>query len=257
MIPATTEMLFAMGAGGRLVAVSNYDRYPPEVERLPRVGGLLDPYIEPLLRLKPDLVIAYESQKELLQELARAGIAVFSYKHEGLPDITATLRALGTRIGTGGAAEAAAQRIESELAAIRSRVADRPRPRTLLVFGREPGALRNVHASGGYGFLHDVLEIAGGTDVMADIQRQSVQMSTEMLLARAPDVILELHYGNSVDPERLEAERKVWNLIPALPAVQRRRVHLLVGDEFVVPGPRIVTAARRMFETLHGVEPSQ
>jgi iron complex transport system substrate-binding protein len=105
--------------------------------------------------------------------------------------------------------------------------------------------------SGGYGFLHDVLEIAGGANVMGDIGRQSVQMSTEMLLARAPDVIIELHYGTSVASERLEAERRVWNALPALPAVRNNEVHLLVGDEFVVPGPRIVVAAQRFLETLH------
>ena len=251
MIPATTEMLFAMGAGDRLVAVSNYDRYPPDVEKLPRVGGLLDPHIERLLALKPDLVVMYETQTELRQELDRAQIPVFSYKHQGLADITVTLRALGEAMGLRDAADAAAKRIEDQLDAIKARVAGRPKRRTLLVFGREPGALRNVQASGGYGFLHDVLEIAGGADVMGDIGRQSVQMSTEMLLARAPDVIIELLYGASVASLRLEDERRVWNALPALPAVRNNQVHLLVGDEFVVPGPRIVVAAQRFLETLH------
>jgi iron complex transport system substrate-binding protein len=251
MIPATTEMLFAMGAGDRLVAVSNYDRYPPDVEKLPRVGGLLDPHIERLLALKPDLVVMYETQTDLRRELDRAQIPVFSYKHQGLADITVTLRALGEAVGARDGAEAAAKHIENQLAAIRSRVEGRPTRRTLLVFGREPGVLRNVQASGGYGFLHDLLEIAGGTNVLADIGRQSVQMSTEMLLSRAPDVIIELHYGASVAPERLEDERRVWNALPALPAVRSNQVHLLVGDEFVVPGPRIVVAAQRFLETLH------
>ncbi len=65
LIPATTEMLFAMGAGDRVVAVSNYDRFPPEATRLPRVGGLLDPDVERLLSMKPDLVIVYDTQADL------------------------------------------------------------------------------------------------------------------------------------------------------------------------------------------------
>jgi iron complex transport system substrate-binding protein len=244
-------MLFAMGRGDRLVAVSNYDRHPPEVTQLPRVGGLLDPHVERLLSLKPDLVVMYETQTELRQELDRARIPVFPYRHQGLADITVTLRALGEALDARDGAEAAAKRIEDQLAAIRSRVEGLMKRRTLLVFGREPGALRNVQASGGYGFLHDLLEIAGGTNVLGDITRQSVQMSTEMLLARAPDVIIELHYGASIAPERLEAERGVWGALPALPAVQRNQVHLLVGDEFVIPGPRIVVAAQRFMDTLH------
>ena len=167
LIPATTEMLFAMGAADRLAGVGTYDKFPPEVERLPRVGGLLDPSVERILSLKPDLVIVYDTQAELKGQLARAEIPTFRYVHRGLPDITATMRALGVRVGAASAADAAASRIEQQLVAIKTRVARRPRLKTLLVFGREPGSLRHVDASGGYGFLHDVLEIAGGTDVLA------------------------------------------------------------------------------------------
>lgn len=251
LVPATSEMLFAMGGGTRLAGVSNYDRYPPEVEKLPHVGGLLDPNVEQILALKPDLVIVYETQTDLRRQLERARVPVFPYVHRGLPDITQTMRALGERVGLKAAADTAAAAIERQLAAVRARVAGHPRPRTLLVFGRERGSLRNVDASGGYGFLHDVLEIAGGSNVLGDLQRQSVVMSTEMILTRAPDAIVELHYGASLAPARLADERGVWNTLPSLPAVKTGRVYLLVGDEFVVPGPRIVTAAERFARALH------
>jgi iron complex transport system substrate-binding protein len=251
LIPATTEMLFAMGAADRLAGVGTYDRFPPEVERLPRVGGLLDPSVERILSLKPDLVIVYDTQTELKGQLARAGIPIFRYVHRGLPDITQTMRALGVRVGAASAADAAAARIEQQLGAIKTRVAGLPRLKTLLVFGREPGSLRRIDASGGYGFLHDALEIAGGTDVLADLKRQSVQLSTESILARAPEVIIELHYGSPLQTDRLDAERLVWNALPSVPAVKNNRVHVLVGDEFVVPGPRIVLAADRFARALH------
>jgi iron complex transport system substrate-binding protein len=251
LVPATTEMLFAMGAGRRIAGVSNYDRFPPDVERLPKVGGLLDPDVERLLSLKPDLVIVYDTQTDLKRQLERARIPMFGYVHRGLPDITETMRTLGVRIGMKDAAAAAAARIEQQLAAIRARVAGRPRPKTLLIFGREPGALRRVDASAGYGFLHDLLELAGGSDVLGDLRKQSVDMSTEMIITRAPEVILELHYGDSLKPERFDAERRVWNALPSVPAVRNNRVFLLGGDEFVVPGPRIVIAADRFARTLH------
>lgn len=251
LVPATTEMLFAMGAGDRIAGVSSYDRFPPGVARLPKVGGLLDPDVERLLSLKPDLVIVYDTQTDLKRQLERARIPVFNYVHRGLPDITETMRDLGERIGTKAAAGAAAARIEQQLAAIRARVAGRPRPKTLLVFGREPGTLRHIDASGGYGFLHDLLELAGGSDVLGDLRQQSVDMSTEMILTRAPEVILELHYGDSLKPERFDAERRVWNALPSVPAVKNNRVFLLAGDEFVVPGPRVVIAADRFARTLH------
>lgn len=251
LIPATTEMLFEIGVSDRIVGVGAYDRFPPEVDRYPRVGGLLNPNVERILSLKPDLVIVYETQENLIGQLERAGIPMFRYQHRGLADITETMRAIGARIGAAAAGAAAAERIEKELEGVRQRVAGRPRRRTLLVFGREPGSLRRIDASGGYGFLHDLLEVAGGSDVLSDFKRQSVEMSTEMILARAPDVIIELQYGDSPRRQQLDAETRVWNALPSVPAVRNKRVHILVGDEFVVPGPRIVTAADRFARVLH------
>ena len=251
LIPATTEMLFDIGASDRIVGVGTFDRFPPEVSRFPRVGGLLDPNVERMLALKPDLMIVYETQTNLISQLTRAGVPMFRYRHQGLPDIVQTMRSLGTRIGAVKEAEAAAGRIEARLADVRRRVDGRPRPRTLLVFGREPGSLRRIEASGGYGFLHDLLELAGGNDVLSDFQRQSVEMSTEMVLARAPEVIIELQYGDSPRRQQIDAETRVWDALPSVPAVRQKQVHLLVGDEFVVPGPRIVQAAERFARVLH------
>src|SRR5262249_25119011 len=110
-------------------------------------------------------------------------------------------------------------------------------------------SLRNVEGSGGYGFLHDMVEVAGGVDVFADIKRQSVQASTEMILARAPEVIVELRYGD-VCPESALQELDPWHALPSLPAVKNNRRHVLVGDEFVVPGARVVDAIRRLVTVL-------
>lgn len=251
LVPATTEMLFAMGAGTIIAGVSSYDHYPPEVETLPKLGGLLDPNVERVLALKPDLAIVYSTQTELRQQLARAGIPVFPYVHRGLPDITTMIRSLGTRVGFGAQAGALADGIERRLGDIRARVAGRPRPRTLLVFGRQEGTLQNIDASGGYGFLHDMLDIAGGADAVGDIRRESVQMSTEMILARAPDVIIELHYGASLTPTRMESERHVWDTLGSIPAVRNGRVYLVLGNEYVVPGPRVAAATERLARLLH------
>ena len=251
LVPATTEMLYVMGAGNRLVGVGSYDRYPPDVEKLPRLGGLLDPSVERLLALRPDLVIVYDSQTDLRQQLERARLPMWGYSLKGLPDVTSTMRALGERIGMATQGNAAAARIETELRAIQARVAGKARPRTLLIFGREPGALRGINASGGYGFLHDLVELAGGVDVLADVKQAAVAMSSEMVLARAPDIIIELHYGEPWPAGRLDAERRVWTTLPSLPAVRSGRIHLLTGDEFVVPGPRVTIAAERIARVVH------
>jgi iron complex transport system substrate-binding protein len=249
IIPATTEMLFAMGAGDRVVAVGTYDRFPPEVARLPRVGALLDPDVERIIALRPDLVIVYGTQADLLAQLDRAGIPYFPYVHRGLSDIPATIRALGMRIGMMGQADSLATHLEQQLADVRRRVAGQSRPKTLLVFSREPGTLRNINSSGGVGFLHDMLEVAGGDDVLSDVRQQAVITSTEMILTRAPDVIVELAYARS--QRALASDIRAWNALSSVPAVRNRRVYFLEGDEFVVPGPRVGLATEQLSRVLH------
>lgn len=251
LVPAVTEMLFAIGAGDDVAGVSSFDTYPPEVRTRPKVGALIDPDFERILSLKPDLVIVYGSQIDLIARLTRAGVPMFRYEHAGLADITATIRALGKRLDRVARSETLARTIERDLDTVRQRVAGRRRPRTALVFGREPGTLRNIYASGGVGFMHDMLEVAGGDDVFGDVKRQNLQATAEVLLARAPEVILEVHESGGWTPAKIAQERLVWRGLPALPAVRLDRVHILADDRLSIPGPRVAEAVALLAETLH------
>jgi iron complex transport system substrate-binding protein len=252
LVPAITEMLFDIGVGTRVVAVSSYDTYPPTVKTLPSVGALLDPNVERILSLKPDLVVIYGSQTDLKQQLARAGIGVYEYRHAGLAGVTATLRELGARTGDATAAAEAAAGIERGIDRIRQRVGGRARPRTLLVFGRERLALRGIYASGGVGFLHDMLDAAGGTNVFAEVRREAVQASTEQILAKRPDVIIETRAANSAFPSGdREQELAAWNALGSVPAVRNHRVLFLFDDRIVIPGPRVVQGTEALARALH------
>src|SRR3954447_15765946 len=251
LVPAVTEMIFAIGEGARVAAVSNYDHFPADVTGLPRVGGLHDPSVERILAIKPDLVIVYATQKELIERLDRAGILYFNYQHKALPDILTTIRAVGARTGSAARADALAAAMDRALEDIRTTTARLPHPATLLVFERDPASLRNVYASGGYGFLHDMLEIAGGRNVFAGVKQQAVQASTEMLIASKPEVIVELLYGDSLKNADVASTLRAWDAVPSVPAVRSHRISALTGDEFVVPGPRVVDATRKLARTLH------
>jgi len=251
LVPALTEMLFAIGAGSQVVAVSSYDDYPPETKRLARVGALLDPDVERILALRPDLVLTYGSQDALEAQLTRAGIRAFSYRHGGLDTLFRTLTDLGGVTGRTMEAARTADGIRRQLDAIRARVAGRPRPRVLLVFGREPQSLRQLYVSGGVGFLHEMIEIAGGTNVFADIRRESAQPSSETLLARAPAVILEIHEARTIAGADAARERATWAPFAAIPAVRNGRIHFLNGTYFTVPGPRVGLATEVFARTLH------
>ena len=251
LVPAVTEMIFAMGEGTRVAAVSNYDHFPADVAQLPKVGGLLDPSVERILAIKPDLVIVYATQTELIARLDRAGIPYFNYQHRALADIMTTIRLVGSRIGSAARADEVASAMDRALAGIGARTKGLPHPATLLVFERDAASLRNVYASGGYGFLHDMLEIAGGRNVFAGVQQQAVQASTEMLIASRPEVIVELLYGDSLKNTNVATQLRAWDALASVPAVRSHRVVALTGDEFVVPGPRVVDATRKLARAVH------
>lgn len=248
LVPSTTEMLFAIGAGPRVIGVGNYDRYPPEAVTRTKVGGLIDPDTERILSLKPDLVVVYGSQTDLRGQLERAQIPYFLYQHAGLRDITETIRTLGVRVGSAREAQALADRIEADISEVRTRVAGRPRPRTLLVFGRDAETLRGIYASGAVGFLHDMLEAAGGANVFSDVDRQSIQTTSELAVARAPEVIIEIGVDTASTAGR---NIRAWDALASIPAVRNKRIYQLRGDGMMNPGPRISASVRRVAEVLH------
>jgi ABC-type Fe3+-hydroxamate transport system substrate-binding protein len=251
LVPSLTETLFAIGAGKEVVAVDSFAAYPPEVKALPKVGALIDPDVEKILSLRPDLVITYGSQTTLEQQLARANIKTYSYRHGGIAAVLDSITGVGRASGHTREAEALVQKVAAQVAAIRARVKGRPRPRTLLVMDREPGALRQVYVSGGIGFLHEMLDAAGGENVFADTKTESVQPSTETLLARAPQVILEVRAEGLIEPAAAPAERRVWSVLASVPAVRDNRVYFLVGGQLVVPGPRLAQGVEDFARTLH------
>jgi iron complex transport system substrate-binding protein len=250
LVPSLTEMLYAVGAGPQVVAVSSYDEFPPEVKALPRVGALLDPDVERILSLRPNLVLTYGSQTTLEAQLARAGIKVFSYRHAGVAGILQGLRDVGAASGHAADGERKARELQAQLEAVRARVRSHPRPRTLLVFGRQPQSLQQMYVSGATGFLHDLLDIAGGANVFADVVRESVQPSQETVLSRAPDVIIELR-ANPFTPPQMAAERRAWSPLASIPAVRTGRIHFVAADYMMSPGPRVAIAAEALARVLH------
>lgn len=253
LVPAVTEMLYAIGAGPQVVGVSSYDHFPPEVEKLPKVGALIDPDTERILALRPDFVVVYGSQTEIEARFKKAGIQTFSYRHGATDAILGTLdiiTALGAATGHEPQAREVVVGITAGLDSVRRRVEGLSRPRTLLVIGRQPGTLQGVYVAGGIGFLNEVLEVAGGQNVFEDVTRESVQPSSETLLRRAPDVLLELHAAEPAG-NYPNGDLNVWNTLASIPAVRDRRVHSVVGDFVVVAGPRLAAGAEAIARALH------
>jgi iron complex transport system substrate-binding protein len=244
-------MLFAVGAGSQVVGVSSYDDFPAETKALPRVGALLDPDTERIFSLRPDLVVVYGSQTELEAQFTRAGIRVYPYRHGGIDNILQAVRDVARLTGHGADGDRVVGEVRMQLDAVRIHVREQRRPRTMLVIGRDAGTLRGVYVSGGVGFLHELLDAAGGDDVFGDIKREAAQPSNETLIVRAAEVIIELHPGEQPPAGALQKERATWNLLASVPAIRTGRVHLLYGGYLLAAGPRIGRATETLARILH------
>ena len=251
IVPAVTEMLFAVGAGPQVVGVSNFAGYPPAAQRLPHVGGLLNPNIERILSLGPDLAILYGSQTDAIAQLTGAGIEVLIYRHGGITDAIEVLGELGRRTGRASEANKIVANIQVALSTIANRVSGKARPRVLLVVGREPDTIRNLYASGGIGFLHDMIVAAGGENVFGDILKEAVQPTAEALLALQPEVIVEIQAEGIMSVTQSPYHQNAWQALSAIPAVRMGRVHLLAGTDLIVPGPRLAAGTEKLARILH------
>jgi iron complex transport system substrate-binding protein len=242
MAPNLTEIVFALGAGGRLVAVSDYSDYPPEARALPRLGGFLNPDVEQVLARKPDLVILRDYSAALEDKLAAFQVPVLRVRDEGIGDILKAIRSVGEALGEPGRGEALAASIERELEEYRRRPEPARRPRVLLVAGRSPGTLQDLFAPGAGTFLDELIRLAGGENLFGDSRIPYPKVSKEEVIARDPEVILEpvsatAYAGARPDPAD-------WKALGGVSAVRSGRVRILFGDHLLIPGPRLLEALR-------------
>jgi len=253
--PSLTETLFALGAGDQVVGVTTFCLYPEEARSRTKVGGFADASVEQIVALRPDLVVMVEGRRVLAERLAPFGIRSLVLDPSHLSGIFEAIRALAEASGRVAPGERLVEEIETELAAVQRSVGDRARPRALLLVGRSLGSLSGLYAVGPTSFLGELLERAGGENVLADSAAVYPKISLEQVLVRDPDVIVELIGMERGDREAFEREtRQLWSRYPHLTAVRRDAVRVLADDRLLQPGPRVGETVRRLAAVLHGIE---
>ena len=257
--PSITEVLFALGLGPHVVGVSNYCEYPPQVKKLPRVGTFLRPDAESIARLKPDLVIVHKLPNDLTNRLAALHIAYAEVEGGGLTDAYEEIREIGEAAGAKEQAEKLIATMRARLDQVHAQTAGKKKPRVIFVIGRDPGTLSNLIVVGRDNFLNELIEVAGGVNVIAEKSRQPYpHISLETILRNQPDVLIDMGDMGSGPEERErkgKENRALWNAVPNLSAVREGRVYCLTSTAFVVPGPRAVEAAETLFTLLQGEKP--
>lgn len=243
--PNLTEMLFALGLGGRVVGVTTYCRYPEEARLLPKIGTFLEPDFERIVALRPDLVLTIKNPIQLSERLRALKLSVVEVNPETVPGIFDSLQAIGAAAGDVPAAAALSRKLRSGLDELRTTGARLPPRRVLFLVGRTPGTLDGLIGAGRNTYLDELLTLAGGRNILADTPIPYPKVSVETILARDPDVIIDMGdaaHGGGVPPERQEQVVALWARYPNLKAVRERHIFAVADDRLVVPGPRVVEA---------------
>lgn len=258
--PSTTEILYGVGAFERVVAVSDYCEYPPEVKNLPRVGGWGNPNIERLAALRPDLVIVSDVQLPFLKSrLDALQIPVLGVPSKSLTDALDAITLVGRQ--TARETEAANLRRETEqrIERVREQTKNLRRPRVLCIVDRVPGTLRDLYTISHESFLAELIEAAGGEVLSATHAPGGYgQISKEAVLAMNPDIIIDMVQGASRNPigggqaGALDEDlQKVWQELPQVRAVQDRRIYQLRDTSVLHPSQFVADTAERFARLLH------
>jgi iron complex transport system substrate-binding protein len=242
LAPSAVETIFALGAGDRVVGVCGQCDFPADAARLPKVGGYLAPSVESVVGMRPDLVIAVPSpgNREAVRAIERTGVRVLVVQDRRLGDLWDSIRTIADALGIAAAGERLAADVRGQLDAVRARVADRPRARVLLVVGHSP-----LIVAGGGTLQGELVEIAGGTNVAVDVGSAWPQVSTELVVAQAPDVILDAAMGTEAGAKDLFAR------FTTVPAVRTGRIIAIHSDAVFRAGPRVGDGAALLANAIH------
>ena len=245
LAPSLTEIVFALGRGDWLVGVTDFCDYPPEARSKPKIGGSMTPDLERVVRLRPDLVLATAegNPRDTVAQLTRLRIPVFAVKPDGYAGVLASMEAVGRAMQAEAAATTLVRDIQRRMVAVASAVAGQPHPRVLYLVWTDP-----LIAAGPLTYIHDLIEMAGGANVVRERSVPYPRLGWEAVVRAAPEVILVASHGQGSDHRPVGQAWKEWQSVPA---VRTGRVLAVPGDTIHRPGPRVVEGVERLARAIH------
>ncbi len=247
LAPSNTEILFALGAEDRVVAVDQWSDYPPAAKAKPRISPL-NPSLEQIVRLRPDLILSTHGGAEPLLPLEQQGIKVLILSPRTLEDVYQNILLIGRIVDAGGRAERLVRAMRQRVAAVTASVRDAPRPTVFVELdGTDP---TRPFTAGPGSFIDVLIRLAGGANVAAPSRTAWPQFSLEELIRADPDLIILGDALVPISPQTPEmvVRRPGWNL---LRAVRRGAIYPIETEVVSRPGPRIVEGLELLARLFH------
>lgn len=248
LAPSNTEILYALGLGDRIVAVTSYDNYPPEVTQKPNIGGFSDPNLEKVVSLSPDLVVAAPiHEKQVIPQLEAKGITVLALAPKTLDDVMAAITLVGQVTGTADKASQVVSAMQKRIKAVTDKtdkLSASQRPDVLYIVWHDP-----LMASGIGTFHDELIKKAGGVNMMGGVQGYP-SISLETVVQDNPDIILAgvgMGAGQDAPLKFAQTEPRLRDVA----ARQTNRVYGVDSDLSGRAGPRIVDVLEQFAKLIH------
>jgi iron complex transport system substrate-binding protein len=237
-----------------VVGVDRFSRFPAEVMRKPKIGDYANPNLETIASLRPDLVVIPINPVNLASRLQNLRLKVLEIDQESIAKLYDSFRVIGQATGANAQAAQLIATVKGQLDSVQQRAAPLKRSRMMFVVGRTPNRLDGLIVVGQASYLNEIIALAGGENVFRDSVASYPQVSLEEVLARNPDVIVDM--GDMADTVGVTDQHKrevtgLWERLTSVAAVKQHRVYAVASDVYVVPGPRVVDAAKAFLAMLH------
>lgn len=245
LAPSVTETIFALGAERHLVGVCSFCDFPDGAKRIPRIGSYSIPNVEEIVAKAPDVVIAVPpNSPDAVVALKQAGLKVVMVEVDTLTQIEAAIRTIAQEVHKEEAGEQLLHELQEKMAAIKTRLAETPWRRVLMVVGQNP-----LIAVGDGIFLNELITQARGINIAAVTGLPWPHLSLEFAVANQPEVIID---GSMGSDEQNETQRLgVWRYFPELPAVRDGRLYNRRTDTLLRPGPRLAEGFEEIARFIH------
>ena len=249
--PAITEILFALGAGDRVVGVTDYCSFPKKACLLPSIGGPLNPSTETWIALKPDLIIVQEDSIVINKHATILKIPILKVSVNNLENILTSIQVIADSMQVSKRGHQLVDKINAEIEQYRIRLRKLKPRQVLMLLSDTNDPSRDLYAVGRDTFLNELLSIAGGENILPDTMATYPKISKEFIIAKSPEIIIEIGPKSNLSSDGILGRKKTWGKYPTLNAVKNNRLYFIGADYILIPGPRLVNILDDLTRNIH------